>query len=877
MSGLSLRDVIGHQTAVQLLQRTVASGRVAPGYLFFGPPQVGKRTLALAFAAALNCESGGEDACGVCLSCRKVADGTHPDVRVVEPEGNTFRIEQVREVSRQIALTPLEGRYKVYLLQKVETMRPEGANALLKTLEEPPGSGVLLLVTTNVNAILPTIRSRCQPIPLRPLPVRALEEELCRRGISPERAHRIALMAQGRVGAAFDLLESASEGGDGPQSAGAAARCSLEPSFPPGRILGGGPWAVGAAVELVSRSAPGPSWSPSGAVDLSGGGANAPGAGARRIGFLVDCKDACAHGEPIPPVPERQRGVDDGSVGLSLSSVAASGAAGGPLSGRTAIGLCCQSFEENRMKPKFYVTTAIPYVNAKPHLGHSYEMVATDVIARYKRMAGFDVWFLTGADMNSLNTERKARELGRDVREYVEEMADAMVQTWKALRISNDDFIRTTEPRHRRAAQECFRRAYENGDIYEATYEGFYCYSCEAYYDPDDLLEGNRCPVHQSPCEWLAERNYFFRLSRYEAALRKHIEEHPEFIYPESRRNEVLAFLDRGLKDFSVSRRSARWGIPTPTDPNQVIYVWFDALVNYLTGAGFPDHPEAFQKWWPCDVHVIGKDIWRFHCIYWPAMLMSAGIELPKKVAIHGFVTLGGEKMSKSRGIYVDPVAAVREYGADAIRYYLVREVPFETDGDFTWEAFVARYNADLANDLGNLLNRTLNLVRRHFGGKTPPIGEPTAEDVALAKAVLRAREEYCRLMEGFSLHLATDQAMGIVREANRYLADTEPWRLLRDERRDRAGTVLYHAMEALRWAATLLTPVMPDACQQIRAQLGIPEETPDLTRLEWGWAPSRESDRGGTPPLPAPAGSGGAAGRRFFCPHKEREDRRER
>ncbi|MDA1191466.1 MAG: methionine--tRNA ligase [Candidatus Poribacteria bacterium] len=488
------------------------------------------------------------------------------------------------------------------------------------------------------------------------------------------------------------------------------------------------------------------------------------------------------------------------------------------------------------MKPKFYCTTAIPYVNAVPHLGHSYEMVATDVIARYKRLAGYDVWFLTGVDENSLNSEKKARELGREPQDYVDEMAETIQKTWGALKLSNDDFVRTTEERHKRAAHEFFRRSYENGDIYQASYEGYYCRSCEAFYDEDELKEGGVCPVHESACEWLSESNYFFRLSKYEDKLREYITSNPGFVEPTSRRNEVLAFIDRGLKDFSVSRESVKWGIPTPVDPEHVIYVWFDALINYLTGVGFPDDTAKFDKYWPCDIHVIGKDIWRFHCIYWPAMLMSAGVPIPEKVFVHGFVTLGGEKMSKSRGIYVDPVAAVEEYGSDAIRYFLVREVPFGSDGDFSWETFVARYNADLANDLGNLLSRTLNLVQRHFDRKTPPVGETLPEDTAVAEFAAAARDSYVESMDRYQLHMATDHAISIVRTANKYLADTQPWATAKASDMTRTGTILYTAMEALRWASVLVSPVAPDAAVRVQAQLGVNEEqTQDLASLQWG------------------------------------------
>jgi methionyl-tRNA synthetase len=487
------------------------------------------------------------------------------------------------------------------------------------------------------------------------------------------------------------------------------------------------------------------------------------------------------------------------------------------------------------LKPKFYITTAIPYANARPHLGHSYELIATDVIARYRRLAGFDVWFLTGLDENSQNAERAARDQGIPTQQYVDRIADAFRETWRALDISYDDFVRTTEPRHRAASRTFFQRAYDNGDIYRGTYEGYYCVSCEAYYDEGELLEDANCPVHGSRCDWLSESNYFFALSRYQDRLLQHIEQNPQFIQPPSRRNEVLAFIRRGLKDFSISRESVRWGIPTPLDDAQVIYVWFDALINYLTGVGYPNDDASLQKHWPCDLHVIGKDITRFHCIYWPAMLMSVGLPLPARVFGHGWVTLKGEKMSKSRGIYVDPVRAVAEYGADAIRFFLMRDIPFGQDGDFTWESFVGRYNADLANDLGNLLNRTLSLAARNFDGAVPTPGPPQPADRDLERFAAQCRDEYTAHMDEYALHSGVEQAMALVRAANKYISDTAPWTLARQGERERLATVLYTAMESLRWAAVLLAPVIPASARRIHEQLGTANAAADMASLRWG------------------------------------------
>ncbi len=491
-------------------------------------------------------------------------------------------------------------------------------------------------------------------------------------------------------------------------------------------------------------------------------------------------------------------------------------------------------------KGKFYVTTAILYTNAVPHLGHSYELVATDTLARYKRLNGYDVFFLTGTDENSLNTERAARERNMDPLAYCDEIVAHIQEIWKALNISNDDFLRTTEERHKRTCQELYRRAYENGDIYKGTYEGWYCDSCEAYYNEDELDAEHRCKIHESPARWFQEENYFFALSKYQDRLLEHIEKHPEFIQPEIRRNEIVSFIKSGLRDFSVSRAGGQWGIPTPNDPDHTIYVWFDAVINYVSGVGFADDPAKFERYWPADLHVIGKDITRFHCIYWPAMLMSTGLPLPKQVFGHGWLHLKGQKMSKSRGIYVDPIAAVKEYGADPIRYYLMREFPFGSDGDFSEENFTHRYNADLANDLGNLLNRTLTLAGRNFDQKIPapgPVEGPDQELIDLAEAT---RCQYIELMDAYAFSTALETVWQLVRRANKYIDETAPWRLAQEGNRERLGAVLYNCLEMLRFAALFVEPVMPESAAEIRRQMGL---DPDAERSfetlkQWGQLP---------------------------------------
>lgn len=475
------------------------------------------------------------------------------------------------------------------------------------------------------------------------------------------------------------------------------------------------------------------------------------------------------------------------------------------------------------------------------HLGHSYEMIGTDILARYMRLSGKDVFFLTGTDENSLNAEKKARSLGEEPQAYCDRMVEKIRAIWKALNISYDDFIRTTEERHKRAAQEFFRRVYNNGDIYKKSYEGWYCVSCEAFYVESDLVDG-KCPNHGVKPDWIKEENYFFALSKYQDKLLEHIERNPNFIQPEVRKNEVVSFIKQGLRDFSISRASVKWGIPTPIDPNQVIYVWFDALINYISGIGFPDNLELFERYWPAELHIIGKDIIRFHCVYWPAMLMSAGLPLPKMVFGHGWILIKGEKMSKSRGLYVDPEAAVKEYGADPIRYHLIREVPFGKDGDFSWESFVERYNADLANDLGNLLNRTLAMVNRYCEGKIPFLGKLEGFDIELKDLALSLLDKVDEKMKQLAFHEALEVIWQLIRRANKYIDQSQPWRLAKEKNLERLNTVLYNCLETLRFVSILLTPFIPESTDKIKIQMGLSQELSAQTLSdlrEWGKIPS--------------------------------------
>ncbi|MBM3238314.1 methionine--tRNA ligase [Candidatus Poribacteria bacterium] len=496
------------------------------------------------------------------------------------------------------------------------------------------------------------------------------------------------------------------------------------------------------------------------------------------------------------------------------------------------------------MKEKFYLTSSILYIHQLPHLGNSFELIGIDALARYKRLAGDDVFFLTGNDENSLNVERKTRELNLDPQTYCDQMAEGIKEIWQALNISYDDFIRTTDERHIRTCQELFQRAYDNDDIYKDYYKGWYCVSCEAFYTEDDLTEDKKCPTHNFEPEWVEEENYFFRLSKYQAKLLQYIEQNPDFIQPEIRRNEMVNFIKRGLKDFSVSRASTKWGIPTPIDPNQRIYVWFDALINYLSGIGYIDDKEKFAHYWPANLHVIGKDITRFHCIYWPAMLMSVGLPLPKTVFGHGWVHLEGEKMSKSRGIYIDPIAAVKEHGADSIRYFLLREVPFGGDGDFSWPKFITRYNADLANDLGNLLNRTLNLAKRNFDGNIPqPAEQQEGPDTELIELALNIPKRVDECMNKLAFNNALEAILELVRRGNKYIDETAPWQLAKEGNTERLGTVLYNCLETLRFTALLASPFMPESANEIRRQMGLSEEFSAEENLEnlktWGKLPS--------------------------------------
>jgi methionyl-tRNA synthetase len=481
----------------------------------------------------------------------------------------------------------------------------------------------------------------------------------------------------------------------------------------------------------------------------------------------------------------------------------------------------------------FYITTAIDYPNGPPHIGHSLEKIAADVVARHHRLRGDETFFCMGLDENSQNVITAAESIGVSARVWVDRMDEAFQLAWSKVECSYDRWIRTTEPAHFRASQELFRRAQAAGDIYKGSYSGYYCPNCNTFYTAEELTPQGTCPNHPTTRpDWLEEENYFFALSRYTERLTRYFEENPDFIVPATWRPEILAVLHSGLRDFSVSRpvRSQKlvdgqpWGVPVPGDPDHVIYVWFDALTNYLTAAGFPDQPERFEKVWPADAHVIGKDITRFHCLYWPAMLLSAGLPLPRSVAVHGFMTLDGQRISKTTGNIVDPVEVVDAFGADALRFYLMRDISFERDGDFTRANLVQRYNADLANDLGNLLNRTVSMIGRYFDGVVPaPEDDGDARDADLRRIAVEAGATTAAGIGRWDFDAALDGAWTLVRRANQYIDENEPWKVARDPAsRPRLATILYHAAESLRLLGLYLAPFIPTAAGKMRGQLGL-------------------------------------------------------
>jgi methionyl-tRNA synthetase len=477
----------------------------------------------------------------------------------------------------------------------------------------------------------------------------------------------------------------------------------------------------------------------------------------------------------------------------------------------------------------FYVTTAISYPNGAPHIGHAYEMIATDAIARFKRLEGRDVRFLTGTDEHGIKMVQTAAAQGISPRELADRNAAEFRRLAGELNLSNTDFIRTTEPRHHEASQEIWRRmaASQNGDIFQSTYKGWYSVRDEAYFDEDELTEkdGKRFAPTGAEVTWVEEPTYFFRLSAYGEKLLEFYEANPDFIAPKERRNEILSFVRGGLQDLSISRTTFDWGIPVPDAPGHVMYVWVDALTNYITGAGFPDEEsELYKTFWPADLHVIGKDIIRFHTVYWPAFLMSAGLPLPRRVFAHGFLTVDGQKMSKSLGNVVDPFELVSEFGADAVRYFFLREVSFGQDGDYGRDKLVNRVNADLANNLGNLAQRSLSMIAKNCDGRVPQFGHATTADEDLETEVGEALQAAQKAMDEQLVHEAIGAIIGALSSANNYFAAQEPWSLKKTDP-ERMASVLYRTADTVRRLAIPMLAFVPESAARLLDQLGVPEE----------------------------------------------------
>ena len=488
--------------------------------------------------------------------------------------------------------------------------------------------------------------------------------------------------------------------------------------------------------------------------------------------------------------------------------------------------------KECKNKKPYYITTAITYTSGRPHIGNTYEIILTDAIARYKRQQGYDVFFQTGTDEHGQKIEEKAKEAGVTPKEFVDKVAGIVRKNFDMMNTSYDYFVRTTDDYHEKQVQKIFKKLYEQGDIYKSTYEGLYCTPCESFWTESQLIDG-KCPDCGRPVEKASEEAYFFNLQKYAPRLIKHIEDHPEFIQPESRKNEMINnFLKPGLQDLCVSRTSFKWGIPVDFDPGHVVYVWIDALSNYITSLGFDadgNHGELYQKYWPADVHIIGKDILRFHTIYWPIMLMALGEPLPKQVFGHPWLLVGDGKMSKSKGnaIYADEL--VHYFGVDAVRYFVLHEMPFAQDGTITWDLVVERINSDLANVLGNLVNRTISMQNKYFNGVISNPLEQEDIDKELIALALDTPKRVEKIMETLHVGEAIDEIFTLLKRCNKYIDETTPWVLGKDEaKKDRLATVLYNLLECIRFSAVLLSSYMPETAEKILEELSTSERDAD-------------------------------------------------
>ncbi|MBV9661077.1 MAG: methionine--tRNA ligase [Acidimicrobiales bacterium] len=496
---------------------------------------------------------------------------------------------------------------------------------------------------------------------------------------------------------------------------------------------------------------------------------------------------------------------------------------------------------------RFYVTTPIYYVNDAPHIGHAYTTVTADALARWHRLIGDEVFFLTGTDEHGLKVQRAAEARGLTPREHADRTSQRYREVWASLDISNDDFIRTTEPRHYQATQELMQAAYDNGWIELRPYEGLYCVSCEAYYAEAELVDGKLCPIHRTPVELLKEENYFFKLSQFTDRLLDWYSSVPGAVTPESKRNEAVGLIRGGLRDISISRTSISWGVPVPWDPDHVFYVWYDALINYATAIGYGSDPARFEAWWPAVHHLIGKDILRFHCVYWPALLMAAGIDPPQRIAVHGYLLVGGEKMSKTALNQIAPADLLPTFGVDGYRYHFLRDQAFGPDGDFSYEAMVARYNADLANNLGNLLARVSTVVERKCDG----IGPAPSASSKLADVAAAVWADAAAAWERMSPSEALEATWRLVRETNAALEVAEPWKA---EPGDEVDAVLGDALEALRIVAVLASPALTRASQEIWRRIGLPGQVTDqplAAAASWGGYPGGLAVERGAPLFP--------------------------